>query len=97
MLNYSHYMARAESKKTSKSADVKDTSGFIDEVIDTLKKKGRVRVMHFGEFRATKVKGRKVYKWETRKMVPVPPFIAINFTAANGLNHMFNPHKKPKA
>lgn len=74
----------------SKKYNVLDGSDISHILVDTLVKKGAVRLVHFGIFRAVLVKGRKRYDFKTRKMVDVPTFKQVTFTPAEGLREMLN-------
>jgi len=83
-------MAKA---KVAKRKNLKDNSGLIDEVIHELTKKGSVRLVHLGQFRVAKVKGRKRYDFKERKVVPMEPYKQIIFTPAKGIRDMLRDDK----
>lgn len=77
-------------KTRSKAADVKDTSGILDQLVENLVTKGSARFMHFGLFKVVSVTGRKRYSFQDRKMVPIPRYITVSFSPAQGLRDMLN-------
>lgn len=73
-----------------KKPAIKDTTGLLDSLVESLMKNGSVRLIHFGTFRTKTIKGRKVYDWKKRAMRPIPPFKQVIFTPAKGLRDMLN-------
>lgn len=74
----------------SKASDVKDKSGVLDQLVDTLMTKGSVRLMHFGRFKIVSVEGRKRYSFADRSIVPIPKYFTVSFSPAQGLRDMLN-------
>lgn len=79
-------MAATKSKKNN----IADDSGLLEQLIESLLKKGMVRLTHFGLFEVVEVRGRMRYAFGKRKMVPVKAFRKIRFTPAAGLRDMLN-------
>lgn len=70
--------------------NVKDKHSVVDEVIEKLFNKGFARIVNLGQFKVVPVKGRKVYNFKKRAMVPLPDYRQVTFTASTGLRDMLN-------
>lgn len=75
---------------SGKKQIIKDTTGFIDKLVEALSTGGDVQLTHFGRFRVVPVKGRKVYSFKERTMRPVPEYKIVMFTPSKGLREMLN-------
>lgn len=76
-----------------KRANITDKTGIVDELVQTLSKKGAVRLVHLGLFRVVEIKGRKRYDFKKRGMVAMKPFKQIIFTPARGIREMLRDGK----